>query len=111
MPEVSSAWARLLCSGGAGFLWIKIALRGFSPTQVTLIRLVLGALVLTVVVYAQGRRLPRGWKLWGHLTVAALLANAAPYLLFAIGERSISSSAQALSTPRHRCGRCCSPKS
>jgi drug/metabolite transporter (DMT)-like permease len=77
---------------GSGFLWIKIALRGFSPTQVTLMRLVLGALVLVIVVYAQGRRLPRGWKLWGHLTVAALFANAAPYLLFAIGEQTVSSS-------------------
>ncbi|WP_188188915.1 DMT family transporter [Nonomuraea sp. SYSU D8015] len=77
---------------GSGFLWIKIALRGFSPTQVTLIRLVLGALILVILVYTQGRHLPRGWKLWGHLVVAALFANAAPYLLFAIGEQTVDSS-------------------
>lgn len=87
---------------GSGFLWIKIALRGLSPVQVTLLRLVLGAAVLLVVVYAQRRRMPRGGRLWAHLTVAALFANAVPYLLFALAERTVDSAAAGMinsSTP------------
>ena len=36
--------------------------------------------------------MPRSWRLWGHIAVAALFANAVPYLLFALAERSVSSS-------------------
>lgn len=35
---------------GSGFLWIKLADRGFSPVEVTLARLVLGAAVLFAIV-------------------------------------------------------------
>ena len=35
---------------GSGFLLIKIALRGFSPVQLTFSRLALGALVLLIFV-------------------------------------------------------------
>ncbi|MGW0803643.1 EamA family transporter [Nonomuraea sp. NPDC002799] len=78
--------AALAMLWGPGFLWIKISLRGLSPTQVTLARLVLGAIVLVVVVHVQRQRLARGRYLWVHLAGAALFANAAPYLLFALGE-------------------------
>ncbi|WP_240197780.1 DMT family transporter [Nonomuraea lactucae] len=77
---------------GSGFLWIKIALWGLSPTQVTLTRLLLGAIVLVAIVYSQRLRLASGRYLWAHLAVAALFANAAPYLLFAVGEQTVSSS-------------------
>ncbi len=43
---------------GSSFLWIAIALRGFSPVQIVLIRLALGALVLLAIVYSRGLRLP-----------------------------------------------------
>ncbi|MEU4514027.1 DMT family transporter [Nonomuraea wenchangensis] len=77
---------------GSGFLWIKIAIQGLSPTQVTLARLVLGAGFLAAILHVKGWRLPRGKVLWIHLAVAALFANSAPYLLFAIGEQTVSSS-------------------
>ena len=77
---------------GSGFLWIAIALRGFSPVQIVLIRLTLGALVLVAIVYARGLRLPASGPVWLHLTVAALFANAIPYTLFAIGEQHVTSS-------------------
>jgi hypothetical protein len=44
-----SGWPRiglLALIWGSGFLWIKLADRGFSPVEVTLARLVLGAVVL-----------------------------------------------------------------
>jgi drug/metabolite transporter (DMT)-like permease len=74
---------------GSNFLWIKLALPGFTATQVTLGRMVLGAVTLLVVLLVRRERLPSGWRVWGHLFVAALVANALPYLLFALGENTV----------------------
>lgn len=76
---------------GSNFAWIKIALEGFTPAQLTFGRMLLGAFFLCVVIAWQGHDLPRGWAVWGHLAVAALVANALPYLLFAIAEKRINS--------------------
>ena len=77
---------------GSGFLWIKLGIRGLSPVEVTLARLVLGSAVLFIVVAIQRGSLPRSPTLWMHIAVAALFANAAPYLLFAVGEQHVASS-------------------
>jgi drug/metabolite transporter (DMT)-like permease len=74
---------------GSGFLWIKLALTGLSPVQITVIRCALGAGVLLVLARAGGQRLPR--KLWGHLAIAAFFCNALPFLLFGIGEQTVDS--------------------
>lgn len=76
---------------GSSFLWIKFALTGFSPVQIVLIRVGLGALVLLAVVRVQGLRLPRGRRLWGHLAVAAFFSNVLPFTLFGIGELTVDS--------------------
>ena len=76
---------------GSGFLWIKLALGGFSAVQVTVARCALGAVVLLVLSRSAGHRLPRDRVVWGHLAVAALFCNALPFALFAIGERTVSS--------------------
>ena len=62
------------------------------PVEVTLARLVLGSAVLFIVVAIQRGSLPRSPVLWAHISVAALFANAAPYLLFAVGEQHVASS-------------------
>jgi drug/metabolite transporter (DMT)-like permease len=77
---------------GSNFAWIKIALDAFSSTQLTFARMLLGALVLCTIVAITHDRLPRDQRTWAHLTVAALVANAAPYLLFALGETRVDSS-------------------
>ena len=77
---------------GSAFLWIKLADRGFSPVEVTLARLALGAATLWAVVLARQNPVPRSLRLWGHIAVAALFANAVPYLLFAVAEQSVNSS-------------------
>ncbi|HJQ48207.1 MAG TPA: hypothetical protein VJ870_18080 [Amycolatopsis sp.] len=51
--------------------------------QLVLGRVVLGALVLVALCYAQRDRLPKG-RIWLYLTVAAMFHNAVPFLLFAI---------------------------
>ena len=77
---------------GSAFLWIKLADRGFSPVEVTLARLALGAAVLFAIVLARREKIPRPGRLWVHIAVAALFANAVPYLLFAVAEQTVDSS-------------------
>jgi drug/metabolite transporter (DMT)-like permease len=76
---------------GSSFLWIKMGLASFTPVQMTFVRLVLGAAVLVALCYGRRSRLPRDRRLWGHLTVAALIGNAIPFTLFAIGEKTVDS--------------------
>jgi drug/metabolite transporter (DMT)-like permease len=66
--------------------------RSVLEEQVTLLRLVLGALTLVTVVRVKRLRLPSGRAVWMHFTVAALVANALPYWLFAYGEQHVPSS-------------------
>ncbi len=77
---------------GSAFLWIKLAIRGFSPVEVTFLRLALGAAVLFPIVLARREALPRTARIWAHIAVAALFANAVPYLLFAVAEQTVASS-------------------
>ncbi len=77
---------------GSAFLWIKLADRSFSPVEVTLARLALGAAVLSAIVLARREPVPRSARLWVHIAVAALFANAVPYLLFAVAEQTVDSS-------------------
>ena len=77
---------------GSSFLWIKLADRGFPPVEVTFARLALGAGVLLPVVLARREEVPRSARIWGQIAVAALFANAIPYLLFAVAEQSVDSS-------------------
>jgi drug/metabolite transporter (DMT)-like permease len=77
---------------GSAFLWIKFADRGFSPVEVTLSRLATGAAVLLAVMLVRRDKVPRSPRLWASITIAALFANAVPYLLFALAEQSVSSS-------------------
>lgn len=76
---------------GSTFLWIKLALGGLSPVQVTFTRCVLGALVLIALCYSTGGRLPRDRATWGHIIVAAFFCNALPFALFSIGEQTVDS--------------------
>lgn len=76
---------------GSTFLWIKIALEGLPPAWVTFLRCACGAALLLVLCRRAGLRLPRGRLLWSRLTVAALLCNALPFLLFSVGEQSVDS--------------------
>lgn len=72
---------------GSVFLWIKIAGYAFSPVQMVLARLVMGAIVLLAIARARGLRLPTERATWVHLTIAALIGNAIPWTLYAEGER------------------------
>ncbi|MGN6677418.1 MAG: DMT family transporter [Streptosporangiaceae bacterium] len=77
---------------GSSVLWIKLADRGFSAVEVTFGRLALGAIVLFPIVLGRHEAMPRSPRLWAQIAAAALFANALPYLLFSVAERSVDSS-------------------
>ncbi len=76
---------------GFSFLFIKVAVEQLSPIEVVAGRTLVGAAVLVVILRARGRRLPRGWAIWGHLMVLASFGNAIPWAIFAWAEQSIPS--------------------
>lgn len=76
---------------GSSFLWIKIALDGLGPVQITQGRLLLGAAMLLALCAVRRLRLPAGRALWGHLLVLSLFGNAVPFALFGYGEQTVDS--------------------
>ena len=90
-PTSTIRLAVLALTWGSSFLWIALALPMLAPSWLTTARLVLGAATLAVICVARRYAMPRGWRAWAHLSVAGLLANVAPYFLFAVGETRTSS--------------------
>nr|WP_054056057.1 DMT family transporter [Alloactinosynnema sp. L-07] len=74
---------------GSSFLWIKLALTGLSPLQIAVTRCALGAIVVIVLCYSSRNTLPRDRAVWGHLVFAAFFGNALPFVLFAVGEKTV----------------------
>lgn len=83
--------AALALFWGASFLLIKLGLEALSPTQIALARIVLGALTLLAIFAVRGLRIPGDRNLWRHVAVAAVFANALPWVLLAVGEQSVES--------------------
>lgn len=77
---------------GSSFLWIKLALRSFTPAEIAFGRILLGVIVLGALTYAGRHRLPRGRRTWTYLTVAAFFGTALPFFLFGLGEKTVDSS-------------------
>jgi drug/metabolite transporter (DMT)-like permease len=84
-------FALLALFWGSTFLFIKIGDEALAPLQVSLGRLVVGAATLYAILVARRERLPRDRRAWGHLAVAAVLLNVAPFTQFAYGEEHVSS--------------------
>jgi drug/metabolite transporter (DMT)-like permease len=76
---------------GSSFLWIKIALGGLGPMQITVGRLTLGAAFLLTMCAVTRLRLPSDRTLWGHLLFVSLVGNAVPFALFSFGEQTVDS--------------------
>ena len=76
---------------GGSFLFIKWGLLSLSSIGVAFLRGVIGGLTLLIYCLATKTKLPNKWREWGHLAVVALLLNAIPGYLFAVGETHVSS--------------------
>jgi drug/metabolite transporter (DMT)-like permease len=81
---------------GASFLFIKIGVAEMPPETLVALRLVVAALILLVVLYARGQRLPTRPRVWLDLTFLGTLGLVLPYLLITWGELSIPSGMAAI---------------
>lgn len=87
-------WAFIALSlvWGASFLFIKVGLDGFSPAQLVLCRILLGAFTLAAIMTATRRRWPREPRVWLHMLVVGAFFCALPFTLFAWAEQYVPSS-------------------
>jgi drug/metabolite transporter (DMT)-like permease len=80
---------------GASFILIAISGNSFPPAWVALLRLTFGAIFLWITLRLTHRSLPQA-KFLPALILVALFNNALPFMLFALGERTVPSSIAAV---------------
>ena len=81
----------LVALWGTSFLTIKVSLQTFSPEQVVVLRLSIGAILLSTFMVARGKRLPREPLPWLHFTILGLVGNVLPFWLIAKGQIYVTS--------------------
>jgi drug/metabolite transporter (DMT)-like permease len=87
-------WALLMglvALWGTSFLVISISVETVDPISIVFYRLVLGALVLALVVFARGQKFPRSARIWGGFLLMAIAGNALPFFLITWGQQTIDS--------------------
>jgi drug/metabolite transporter (DMT)-like permease len=77
---------------GGSFFFAEVALAELRPFTVVLCRVGFAALVLLIVVYATGQRMPRRGGLWSAFFVMGALNNLIPFTLIVWGQTQIASS-------------------
>jgi len=77
---------------GASFLFIELALESFTAAGMVFLRGLLGAMSLVLILIIRRDRLPAWGSHWLHIAVVALLLNAVPGFLFALGQQWVPSS-------------------
>jgi drug/metabolite transporter (DMT)-like permease len=76
---------------GSSFLFTAISVDTVDPISVVFYRLVLGALVLALVVYARGQSFPRSLRVWVGFLMMAIAGNSLPFFLISWGQQTIDS--------------------
>jgi drug/metabolite transporter (DMT)-like permease len=76
---------------GGSFFFTEIALRDFQPFTLVFLRISIAALILVVVVYMSGQRLPAALKTWMGYILLGLINNAIPFSLIVWGQTRIES--------------------
>jgi len=76
---------------GGSFLFIKWSLLSLNSIGTAFLRGAIGGLTLLIYCFATRTKLPNKLREWGHIAVVALLLNAIPGYLFAVGETHVSS--------------------
>ncbi len=93
---VTAAFIALSLVWGASFLFMKVAVTGFQPTQVALGRILLGAVTLAAIMTLTRRRWPREGRLWRHMIVIGTFLCVVPFLLFAWAAQTLPSGMSAI---------------
>ena len=87
-------WALLMCLvflWGTSFMFISISVETVDPLSIVFYRVLLGALVLTVIVYATGLRLPFSPAAWLVFLTFGIFGNVFPFFLISWGQQSVNS--------------------
>ena len=87
-------WALLLslvALWGTSFMLIAISVQTIDPISVVFYRLVLGALVLALVVYARSQPFPLDLRTWSGFLLMAIAGNALPFFLITWGQQTVNS--------------------
>lgn len=83
---------------GSSYTLTKASVYEIPAMTYSLGRTAIGALILWLVLRFNGQKLP-GWdRIWIHLSIMALVHNAAPYVLVAWGSQTVDSGLSAIIT-------------
>ena len=75
---------------GGSFFFVEIALHDFQPFTLVFLRVTLAALMLILVVYIRGQRMPTSFRVWGAFLVMGALNNALPFILIVWARRVLT---------------------
>ena len=81
----------LVALWGTSFMFTAISVKTVDPVAVVFYRLALGAVVLSLVVYARSDSLPREWRVWAGFLGMAIVGNALPFFLISWGQQTVDS--------------------
>jgi len=81
----------LVATWGTSFLMTKLALTGFTPTGIVVLRLVVAAVVLSAAVVASRRKFAGNARLWWFFLAGAVFGNCLPFWLISWGQQGIDS--------------------
>lgn len=81
---------------GPAFLFTKVVVEEIPPFTLVAVRVSLAAVILYLILKAQGLNLPKSRAIWKHSAVMGLLYNAVPYVLLSWGEQYIDSALAAI---------------
>ncbi|MDH3218734.1 MAG: DMT family transporter [Gammaproteobacteria bacterium] len=91
---VLANWALLMVLvvlWGTSFMFTAISVATVDPVAVVFYRLGLGAVVLSLVIYARGDSFPLEWRVWGGFLIMAIAGNALPFFLISWGQLTVDS--------------------
>ena len=76
---------------GTSFMLVSVSVETIDPLSIVFYRVLLGALVLTVIVYATGLRLPLLPSAWLVFLIFGIVGNVFPFFLISWGQQSVNS--------------------
>ena len=81
----------LVVMWGSSFMFNRVAVASLPPWTIVAGRIGLAAIVLTVIVYAVGKRLPAPGRIWAPYVIIAIVGNAVPFYLITWGQQVVES--------------------
>lgn len=81
---------------GPSFLFIKVAVKDFTPITLVAIRLSIASIMLYAFLRFNRKNLPLDWNFWKKFFIMGFFANALPFTLFSFGEQFADSGAASI---------------